>query len=151
MLPNQRVTYAWLYSVIALVLTMTPSIALAQRSSVSLNDNWEFRQQLESPADQQVGWHPAQVPGVVHTDLLRNKLIPDPFYRSNEGALQWIENSDWEYRSTFQATPEVLKRRHIELVFQGLDGPAEVSLNGKQILNTNNTFREWRVDVKGLL
>ena len=44
-----------------------------------------------------------------------------------------------------------LKRAHIELVFEGLDGPADVYLNDKQILTANNAFREFRVDVKPLL
>jgi beta-mannosidase len=82
---------------------------------------------------------------------LRNKLIPDPFFRSNESTLQWIENANWEYRSTFQATPEALKHGHVELVFEGLDGPAEVYLNDKLILTANNMFREWRVEVKSQL
>src|SRR5215813_3481942 len=46
-------------------------------------------------------WHPAQVPGVVQTDLLNNKLIPDPFYQDNEFQLQWIGLTDWEYRTKF--------------------------------------------------
>ena len=48
------------------------------------------------------------VPGDVHLDLLRNKLIPDPYYRENEAKLQWIENASWEYRTTIDATPELL-------------------------------------------
>ena len=35
-------------------------------------------------------WHPAQVPGVVQTDLLRDGLIPDPFYQDNDTRLPWI-------------------------------------------------------------
>ncbi|HYW40673.1 MAG TPA: glycoside hydrolase family 2 protein [Terriglobales bacterium] len=118
---------------------------------MSLNDGWEFRQRIGRVDAVQGQWHPAEVPGVVHTDLLRNKLIPDPFFRSNESALQWIENADWEYRSTFQATPEALKHSHVDLVFEGLDGPAEVYLNDKLILAANNMFREWRVEVKSQL
>jgi len=118
---------------------------------VSLNDGWEFRQRIGRVDAVQGQWHPAEVPGVVHTDLLRNKLIPDPFFRSNESALQWIENADWEYRSTFQATPEALKHSHVDLVFEGLDGPADVYLNDKLILTANNMFREWRVEVKSQL
>ena len=56
-------------------------------------------------------WHPAVVPGCVHLDLLRNKLIPDPFYRDNEAKLQWIENADWEYRTTIQVTPALLAQK----------------------------------------
>ena len=33
---------------------------------------------------------PAEVPGVVHLDLLNNNVIEDPFYRMNESKVQWI-------------------------------------------------------------
>jgi beta-mannosidase len=121
--------------------------AVAQRKAVFLNQGWEFRQKTEAAATDGK-WYPAEVPGVVHTDLLRNKMIPDPFFRSNEAGLQWIENASWEYRSTFEVTPEMLKRNHIDLVFEGLDGPAQVYLNEELLLTANNMFREWRADAK---
>jgi beta-mannosidase len=142
--PRHRV----LLTLICLVLAVP---AVAQRKSIPLNEHWEFRQVLDTPAAGQVAWHPATVPGVVHTDLLSNKLIADPYYRSNESTLQWIENASWEYRSTFQATPDTLRHKHVELVFEGIDGPAEVYLNDQHILTAINMFREWRVDVKDQL
>jgi beta-mannosidase len=147
---KRRIGHACIFAFV-MVVAMLTTTATAQPKSLSLNDNWEFRQRLDSPASTETAWQPAQVPGVVHTDLLRNKLIADPFYRSNESTLQWIENASWEYRSTFQATPDVLKRSHIELVFEGLDGPAEIYLNNQPILFANNSFREFRVNVKPLL
>ena len=149
MIFRQRGKGAWFLEVLAIlifVLSFTQA-ATAQRRAISLNEGWEFRQRSETAGTEEK-WYPAEVPGVVHTDLLRNKLIPDPFFRSNEADLQWIENASWEYRSTFQATPEVLKHSHVELAFEGLDGPAQVYLNDKLILTANNMFREWRVDVK---
>jgi beta-mannosidase len=118
---------------------------------LDLNSGWEFRQRIEGPAVQAAEWRPAQVPGDVHLDLLRNKLIPDPFYRDNESKLQWIENADWEYRTTIDATPEILKHKKIELDFKGLDAYSEVYLNDQKILTADNMFREWRVDVKPYL
>jgi beta-galactosidase/beta-glucuronidase len=44
-----------------------------------------------------------------------------------------------------------LKRNHIDLVFEGLDGPAKVYLNEKLVVTANNMFREWRADVKSQL
>ena len=43
-----------------------------------LSSGWEFSQR-----DSEV-WLPATVPGTVHTDLLANGKIEDPFYRMNE-------------------------------------------------------------------
>ena len=121
-----------------------------------LNSGWEFRQipaqaNAEAPvatANESATWHPAVVPGCVHLDLLRNKLIPDPFYRDNEAKLQWIENADWEYRTTVEATPELLKQKNLDLVFEGLDAYSKVYLNEKLVLTADNMFREWRVNVK---
>jgi beta-mannosidase len=96
-------------------------------------------------------WHPATVPGDVHLDLIANKLIPDPFFRDNEGKLQWIENADWEYRKTLPVTAEMLRHQHLDLVFDGLDAYCEVYLNDKLVLTADNMFRGWRVDAKAFL
>nr|WP_315209035.1 glycoside hydrolase family 2 protein [uncultured Flavobacterium sp.] len=120
-------------------------MANAQNSSVVIKNGWQFRQ------EKTVKWNAATVPGEVHTDLLNNKLIPDPFFRDNEKKLQWIEKKNWEYKTSFQVTPEALKKKNAALVFDGLDTYATVYLNGKQILKANNMFRQWRVDVKKYL
>ena len=72
-------------------------------SAQPLKSTWEFRAVSKTANPEVSQWHAAQVPGVVHTDLLRNKLIPDPFYQDNEARLQWIGLADWEYRTTFGA------------------------------------------------
>jgi len=69
---------------------LTDAQSAAQKQTVPLDSGWEFRQTPESPGAAETTWRPAQVPGDVHLDLLRNNLIPDPFYRDNEARLQWI-------------------------------------------------------------
>ncbi|MFQ5690404.1 MAG: glycoside hydrolase family 2 protein [Gemmatimonadota bacterium] len=96
-------------------------------------------------------WMPATVPGSVHTDLLADHRIPDPYWRDEEARLQWIEDEDWEYRATFRVDSEILARDRVELVFDGLDTYAEVSLNGAPVLRADNMFRRWEVEVKGRL
>ena len=118
---------------------------------VPLSSGWEFRQQLPASATTQSQWRPAQVPGDVHLDLLRNKLIPEPFYRDDEAKLQWIEDAGWEYRCIVQATPALLHHTNVDLVFDGLDAYAQVFLNGKLVLTADNMFRQWRVDAKPYL
>jgi len=122
-----------------------------QKQIVALDSGWEFRQLSEGANPNSSAWRPAQVPGDVHLDLLRNKLIPDPYFRDNEAKLQWIEDADWEYRTVVQASSELLNHKNIELVFEGLDAYAEVYLNGKLLLTADNMFREWRMDVKPYL
>src|SRR3954466_12829763 len=47
--------------------------------------SWQFSKAGDA------SWYKAEVPGTVHTDLMANKLIPDPFYRDNEKKVQWVE------------------------------------------------------------
>ncbi|MEG2061331.1 MAG: glycoside hydrolase family 2 protein, partial [Alistipes sp.] len=110
-----------------------------------LHDNWQFRQARLN------NWYPATVPGVVHTDLMRNQLLEDPFFRLNERGAQWVDKEDWIYESHFDATPEVFDKEHVELVFEGLDTYADVYLNDSLVLHADNMFRRWRVDIKPLL
>src|SRR5438874_6152613 len=105
---------------------------------------WQFREAGQEK------WYPASVPGCVHTDLLNNKLIEDPFYRDNEKKLQWIGKTDWEYETTFNVTGEMLQQTNLELVFEGLDTYADVFFNNKALISTDNMFRTWRVDAKHL-
>lgn len=112
---------------------------------IEINGNWEFNH---------VGtkeWYPASVPGVVHTDLLANDLIEAPFWECNEKQIQWIENEDWNYRTSFEVTKEQLEDDHIEIVFEGLDTYADVKLNDERIISSNNMFRTWNSDIKSLL
>jgi beta-mannosidase len=90
----------------------------------------------------------ATVPGTVHTDLLANQPIPDPFLESNENEVQWIENEDWTYEVQFSLTAIERKKKHIDLIFEGLDTYAIVSLNGQTILEADNMYRTWKIDVK---
>ena len=111
----------------------------------SLNGHWSFRQ-LNAKE-----WMPAIVPGGVHTDLLALGKIPDPFVADNEKKVQWIGDTDWEYRYTFDAAPELLKEAKQFLVCDGLDTLAEVSLNGKPIGKADNMYRQWKWEVTGVL
>lgn len=133
--------------IISLFLISCSENAKPLLEQISLNDGWEF---CNSDSDQSI-WHPANVPGTTHTDLLKNALIPDPFYGCNEKELQWIGKSDWSYRKTFQVSNDLITKPNIILVFEGLDTWAEVFLNRQKILAANNMFRKWEVDCREFL
>jgi beta-mannosidase len=120
-------------------------------SSRPLNSDWQFRAVGDTDKPDIRQWHPAQVPGVVQTDLLHNGLIPDPFDRDNEFRLQWIGLTDWEYQTTFQVDAAALSHDHVDLVFEGLDTFADVYLNEQAILHADNMFRHWRISAKAQL
>jgi len=133
------------------VLGMVACMCAAEPESRPLNAGWEFRAVNATAHPEVAGWHAAQVPGVVQTDLLAARLIPNPFYGDNESHLQWIGLTDWEYRTTLQVDAATLAREHIDLVFDGLDTFAEVFLNDQRVLTADNMFRAWRVPAKPLL
>jgi beta-mannosidase len=91
---------------------------------------------------------PAKIPGCVHTDLMTNNIIGDPFYRSNESELQWIDKKDWEYSLKFDVDEEICLKKNISLDFKGLDTFAEVFLNGVLVCRSDNMFREWKVSCR---
>jgi len=117
--------------------------ANAPFSVIELKNGWEFRR-----TDTDTAWYPATVPGTVHQDLLALELIPDPFKGLNDEKVQWIENSDWEYRTTFNLDDNILKKENIDFIFNGLDTYASVFLNGELILEADNMFRSWEVPIK---
>jgi beta-mannosidase len=126
-------------------VTLASQLAAAPPSDRLLNQGWQFRRVG------QADWHTASVPGAVQTDLLANGLIPDPFYGTNEAGLQWIGLANWEYRTTFNLDAHDVARRHLDLVFGGLDTFADVFVNGHAALHADNMFRTWRIPAKSLL
>ena len=114
-------------------------------NKVELNEGWQFSENNKNE------WLPATVPGCVHTDLLANGKIEDPFYRLNERKLQWIDKKDWEYKSSFLVEKELLKHDRIALDFKGLDTYAQVYVNNQKVAATDNMFREYLIEVKPYL
>ena len=133
-----------------ITLATKPSHA-AEPSARTIDSGWQFRAVANTDRADVKEWHPAHVPGVVQTDLLNSKLIPDPFDRDNEFHLQWIGLADWEYQTTFQVDAATQAHDHIDLVFDGLDTFADVYLNDQSVLHADNMFRRWRVPAKAML
>jgi len=128
------------------LFVLLPILVSGQNYERNLSSsNWNFRKITD------VNWLSAKVPGTVHTDLYDNKIIPNPFFGDNEKQLQWIENEDWEYQTTFSISNEEINNENCILQFEGLDTYADVFLNEKKILIANNMFRTWNVSVKNEL
>jgi len=131
-----------------LVMAVMTVSAMPENGKVEkqeINSGWTFREMRSN------NWYSATVPGVVHTDLMANDLMKDPYFRLNEREVQWVDKEDWEYKTTLNVDAEIFDKRNVELNFKGLDTYADVYLNDSLILKANNMFREWHVDVKGLL
>ena len=111
----------------------------------TLHTNWTFCQVGDTL------WSDAKVPGTVHQNLLNHNRIPNPFYGMNEEAVQWVENEDWMYRTSFVVDEQQLSRDAAVLEMDGLDTYADVFLNGALILRSDNMFVGHKIEVKPVL
>ncbi len=132
------------FTLVLMFVIFIPLLFSQNKKTTMIIKNWKFKQADKSE------WYPAQVPGTVHTDLFTNKIIADPFYRTNERDQQWIDKVDWEYKAVIVADDDLLKRENIHLLFKGLDTYADIFLNETKILSVNNMFREWQVECTSL-
>ena len=139
----------------ALALAGVAQTALAAPDSVSLDSGWQARVAPEDAAakthPREAAWFAVLVPGTVQQALVEQHRVPDPFIGTNEGAIQWAGLAAWDMRRTLDVTPAMLAHGHLDLVFDGIDTFATVSVNGQVVLKADNAHRTWRVPVRGLL
>lgn len=109
---------------------------------VNLGGAWRMRE-----ADSEM-WHSAHVPGSVYADLMADGTMPDPFWRENELDAFERMKKDYVYQRAFTVTEAQLAHAHVELVCEGLDTLAHVSLNGREIAFADNMHITWVWDVK---
>ena len=129
-----------------LLILITQPLLLSADFSQELNSGWQFRQDNDI-----TNYQPATVPGTVHTDLLANGRIPDPYVGTNESKVRWVEDAAWIYETDFTLTKEQLKEKHLQLEFDGLDTYASVYLNDSLILQAEDMFLAYKIDVKRFL
>lgn len=109
---------------------------------MNLGGAWRMRE-----ADSRT-WHSAHVPGSVYADLMADGTMPDPFWRENELDAFERMKKDYVYQRTFTVSEAQLAHAHVELVCEGLDTLAHVSLNGREIAFADNMHITWVWDVK---
>ncbi len=108
----------------------------------------DFPKDTPVPPEIRAAEIPATVPGCVHTDLLAQGLIPDPYIGRNELDTHWIGHCDWSYRTQLEVSETLLAHERVELVFDGLDTVATVLVNGRETGHSENMHTRQRFDVK---
>jgi beta-mannosidase len=121
--------------------------------NIDLTGEWQFKavdayKTLPSHLRNVLQWMPANVPGTVHTDLLTNRKIPDPFYRMNEKEVQWVDSVQWVYKRDFNMPASLLEEDALYLIADGLDTYARITCNGRLLGETSNMFVEHRFDIR---
>ena len=129
-----------------LLATLVLVVAIASCSTnkeqrIELND-WCF------------SWHnqdyPANVPGFIHTDLIANGIIDDPYYGTNEDSVQWVGDSVWYYSTTIRKS-DLPKGDTLWLVFEGLAGQSNLVINGELIDSPDNMFCQHSYPITNFL
>lgn len=86
----------------------------------------------------------AEVPGCIHTDLMRAGIIKDISVDAKEQEIFWIWKTDTEYITTIPKDSSVGNKT---LIFNGLDTICTISVNGVIKLKTKNMHRSYRLDI----
>ena len=138
-----------LFRILAVAVALAATTAVSARASLQYLDNWYFI--AESKQNSGIHLLKAEVPGVVHLDIMHHYPPEFDFYRGDNETSElakWIESENWIYYSVFDFSP-ISERT--ELVFEGLDTYANVYLNDSLVLTADNMFRTWVIDVSGIL
>ena len=90
------------------------------------------------------------IPGDVHSVLLAAGQLPDPYYRDNELAVDWVNQCSWIIERSFEVTAEVLKL-HTTLVLESVDCIAAVFVNDQPVGQCQNQFLRYAFPVDAAL
>ncbi|WWD22921.1 hypothetical protein CI109_107416 [Kwoniella shandongensis] len=116
-----------------------------------LDRDWQFSQvSSQHWLDVKESWNPCKVPTSVHSELKKLGKIPDPYKDLNEWEVQWIQEGDWVFKTSFDIDEFQLKQDNVDLLFDGLDTYCTIVLNGRTIATTENMFLSHRVSIKGV-
>ena len=77
--------------------------------------------------------------------------VQDPLYRFGELETRWVALDTWTFASTFTPSAAVMAKSNVELVLNGVDTFATVTLNGAVVAELENFHRAYHLPVKGLL
>jgi beta-mannosidase len=99
---------------------------------LSLDGSWKLRHAEKGDGEKQrlfaaddSSWQTVQVPGSVHTQILKY-----PAYYTHEA--EWISFKEWWYRKSFRV-PASMKGKRLRLQFGATDYYADIWLNGKKL------------------
>ncbi len=83
-----------------------------------------------------------QVPGDVHSALMKAGIIPDPYIGKNELLVRWVADQDWVAVRTFNLDKVEVGEDYLNIDY--LDTVATVKVNGVVVLQAKNCFRRYR-------
>jgi len=124
-------------------------LILLLMNSLSVNAQRELTWSIFHPV--QKVWIDLGAKGSVQEALIQSGELPDPFYGKNEDKFGWIEEHQWEFKSIFFVSKEMLLNNFIEIEFPSIDTYASIYVNDKLVFKANNAFRPYSSQIKKLL
>lgn len=88
---------------------------------------------------------PSIVPGDCFGDLMRDNILGDPFYRFNDENYRWVPYTNWTWSRPVSLTQNNVEL--VELVFEGIQGVADVTINGTFVGRMVDSFRRYVFNV----
>ena len=96
-------------------------------------------------------WYNATVPGTVLRTLVDQGVYPDPYYGLNNLSIpEDLCRKDWWYRCSFDLSEEMLAKKSLELIFNGINYKADIWFNGQKLGSIAGAFIRGRFDITGL-
>ena len=116
------------------------------KHSCPLSDLWEIKgfpyESFCINDHDEDGWLSAEVPGDVHTILMKHGIIGDPALGTGDSESAWVEDMVWVWRRPVVITREMLDADELRLRFDGLDTLCDVMFDGVKICSFENMFIE---------
>jgi len=153
---------------IAVVAGAAMAVPFAERDAVTVGGTWKMGREgalavsgrvVSSGDFDDSKWLPAHVPGTVLDNMVRNGLLPDPYYGLNNRrklkTIPDLNDVDPEYytawfRTTFDV-PVDFKGRKVWLAPEGINYRGDIWINGQAVGKTAGMFRRHVFDVTALV
>lgn len=112
--------------------------------TISLNSAW----QMTMPGEKA---YAAEAPASDYNVLLKNGVIKDPFYGTNENSALYIGETDKSFSRVFTIDGGFLESKNVILQCESLDTLAEIYINGQPAGKSENAYVQFEKDVKEYL
>jgi len=164
---NARICRVRLSFACALLSFAAGAVPFAERETVRAGGSWKMGREgalalsgrtVSSSAFDDSKWLPAKVPGTVLDNLVRNGILPDPYWgvnnRRTRKTIPDLNDVDRDYYSAWFRTtidvPAEFKGRNVWLRPEGVNYRGEIWLNGTLVGTTAGMFRRPVFDVTGV-
>ncbi|XP_065332193.1 beta-mannosidase-like [Cloeon dipterum] len=94
----------------------------------------------------------ATVPGGIFNDLQKEGILSGQlFYRFGDTENRWVSKDHWTFRTNFKVSSGISDKEKINLITDGLNTVATVTLNGVKLCGCKNMFTRFVFPVEKIL